>query len=84
VVLACPHTADTHHLLDTRRLGLLPRGAGVINVAHGGLIDQAALAAALAGGQVGSAYLDVFESDPLPAASPLRSLPNVLFGTPPA
>ena len=79
LVPACPHTAETHHLLDARRLALLPRGAGVINVAHGGLIDEAALIEALQSGQVGSACLDVFEHASLPADSPLRALSNVLL-----
>jgi phosphoglycerate dehydrogenase-like enzyme len=79
LVLACPHTPDTHHLLGARRLGLLARGAGVINVAHGGLIDEAALIEALQSGQVGGAYLTAFEREPLPAESPLRALTNVLL-----
>lgn len=82
LVLACPHGAQTHHLIDARMLGCLPRGAGVINVAHGGLIDEAALIAALTDGHVGSAWLDVFECEPLPSASLLRTLPNVML--PPA
>ena len=81
LVLACPHTPDTHHLLDARRLGLLARGAGVINVAHGGLIDEAALVGALQSGQVGSAYLTVFEHESLPAESQLRALTNVLLSS---
>jgi D-2-hydroxyacid dehydrogenase (NADP+) len=79
LVLACPHTPDTHHLLDARRLALLKRGAGVINVVAGGLIDEMALVGALKSGQVGSAYLAVFEQEPLPANSPLRALTNVLL-----
>jgi phosphoglycerate dehydrogenase-like enzyme len=79
LVLACPHTPETHHLLDARALALLPRGAGVINVAHGGLIDEAALIEALQSGCVGSTWLDAVERDPLPADSPLRTLSNVLL-----
>ena len=79
VVPACPYLPETHHLLDARALALLPRGAGVINVAHSGLVDEAALIAALQSGQLGSAYLDVFENEPLAPDSPLRSLPNVLL-----
>jgi phosphoglycerate dehydrogenase-like enzyme len=58
---------------------LLARGAGVINVAHGGLIDEAALIEALKSGQVGSTYLAVFEREPLSPESPLRALTNVLL-----
>jgi phosphoglycerate dehydrogenase-like enzyme len=79
LVLACPHAPDTHHLLDARRLGLLKRGTGVINVAAGGLIDETALVEALKSGQVGSAYLAVFEHEPLPANSPLQALTNLLL-----
>ena len=81
LVLACPHGAETHHLLDARRLGLLPRGAGVVNAAHAGLIDDAALAAALVDGQFGAAYLDF---GPLAAESPLRGLPNLMLAPLPA
>jgi phosphoglycerate dehydrogenase-like enzyme len=79
LVLACPHTPQTHHLLDAHTLALLPRGAGVINVAHGGLIDEAALIEALESGKVGSAWLEVFEYEPLAAQSPLRTLPNLML-----
>ncbi len=76
LVLACPHTAETSHLIDARRLGLLPRGAGLVNTAHAGLIDHAALAAALTAGGIGGAYLDV---GPLAADSPLRGRPGLLL-----
>lgn len=78
VVLACPHTPETHRLMNAARLARLPRGARLINVACGALVEEAALAAALASGQLGGAYLDVFEREPLPADSPLWALPNVL------
>jgi D-3-phosphoglycerate dehydrogenase len=51
----------------------------VINVAHGGLIDEAALIEALESGKVGSAWLEVFEYEPLAAQSPLRTLPNLML-----
>lgn len=78
VVLACPHTAETHHVLNTRTLALLPPGACIVNVARGGLIEEPALIEALAAGRLGGAYLDVFETEPLPAHSPLWALPNVI------
>jgi phosphoglycerate dehydrogenase-like enzyme len=81
LVLACPHSAETDQLLDARRLGLLPRGAGVVNAAHAGLIDDAALAAALVDGQIGAAYLDF---GPLATDSPLRGQPNLLLASPAA
>lgn len=78
VSLHLPLTPATHHLLDAARLDLLPAGAVVVNVARGGLIDEAALAERLRDGRLAGAGLDVFESEPLPAASPLHDLDAVL------
>jgi glyoxylate reductase len=78
ITLHAPATAETHHLLDARRLGLLPAHAIVINTARGTLIDEAALVAALANGRLGGAGLDVFEFEP--ALHPgLRDLPQVVL-----
>ncbi|MEQ9811975.1 MAG: NAD(P)-dependent oxidoreductase [Azospirillaceae bacterium] len=79
LVLAVPLTPETRGLMDARRLALLPRGAIVVNVGRGGLIDTEALLAALRSGQVGAAGLDVFEQEPLPEAHPLWSEPNVIL-----
>jgi D-2-hydroxyacid dehydrogenase (NADP+) len=78
LVLALPLAAETRHLLDARRLALLPRGARVINVGRGALVDEAALAAALESGHVAGAGLDVFEVEPLPPESPLWEHPRVV------
>ena len=78
VVLACPLTDATRHLLNAGNLALLPQGAFVINVARGGCVDEGALIAALKSGHLGGAYLDVFEKEPLAADSPLWDLPNVI------
>ena len=78
MVLACPYTKETHHLLNTETLALLPKGARVINVARGGVADEPALTAALASGRLGGAYLNVFEKEPLPADSPLWDMPDVI------
>ena len=56
-----------------------PRGAWVANIARGGLIDKAALIAALKSGHLGGAYLDVTDPEPLPPESELWSLPNVIL-----
>lgn len=79
VVLAAPLTPHTHHVLDRSRIERLRRGAVVINVGRGALIDEEALVVALTRGGLGGAVLDVFETEPLPAASPLWSLPNVVI-----
>lgn len=79
LVLACPLTAQTHHLLDGRRLGLLLPSAVVVNIARGPVVDQSALVAALQAGELAGAALDVTDPEPLPADSPLWDLPGVLI-----
>jgi lactate dehydrogenase-like 2-hydroxyacid dehydrogenase len=76
--LHAPSTPETRHLLDARRLALLPRGAIVVNSARGDLVDDEALIAALRSGQVGAAGLDVFQGEP--AVNPAyRTLPNTFL-----
>ena len=79
--LHCPLTAETRHLIDAAALALLPAGALLINTARGGLIDEAALGAALDTGRIAGAALDVFEQEPPPADHPLRRHERV-FATP--
>src|SRR3954465_2768895 len=79
ISLHTPLTPETRHLLDATRLQKMRRGVRIINCARGGLIDESALAAAVQQGQVAVAALDVFESEPLPADSPLRNQPNVVL-----
>ena len=78
LVLSCPYTNETHHLVNAKALAALPRGAGIVNIARGGLIEEPALIDALRSGEIGGAYLDVFEQEPLPTSSPLWDLPNVI------
>jgi phosphoglycerate dehydrogenase-like enzyme len=78
VVLACPLTRETHHLINERSLAALPAGARIINIARGSVVDERALVAALRAGHIGGAYLDVFEQEPLPVDSPLWDMPNVI------
>jgi phosphoglycerate dehydrogenase-like enzyme len=78
LVLACPLTETTRGLVDASALALLPRGARIVNVARGEVVDEAAMAQALARGHLGGAWLDVFHHEPLDPASPLWDLPNVI------
>ena len=79
VVLAAALTNESRHMLDQRRLGILPDGAYLINVARGGLIDFDALSNELRSGRL-SAALDVTDPlEPLPVDHELRRLPNVLL-----
>jgi glyoxylate/hydroxypyruvate reductase A len=79
LVLIAPHTDATEGMLGAAQLALLPRGAVLINIGRGSLVDEAALVAALREGRLGGAALDVFEVEPLPPESPLWTLPNVLI-----
>ena len=78
VVIAAPLTADTNLLLDADAIAKIKPGAIVVNIARGQLLDEEALARALAAGRLGGAVLDVFTIEPLPAQSPFWSLPNVI------
>ena len=78
LIIACPLTAETRGLVDAERIARLPKGARVINIARGEVVDEPALIAALGSGHLGGAYLDVFEKEPLPADSPLWDMPTVL------
>src|SRR6266536_1431836 len=79
ISLHTPLTAETRHILDVARLQKTKRGVRIINCARGGLIDEAALVQALQDLHVAGAALDVFEIEPLPADSPLRSAPNLVL-----
>jgi phosphoglycerate dehydrogenase-like enzyme len=79
LLLACPLSEATRGLVDTAALARLPRGAMLVNVARGEVVDEPALIEALQRGHLGGAFLDVFHHEPLPATSPLWALPNVMI-----
>ncbi len=78
LVLALPLTEQTRHLLDARALGRMKSEAVLVNVGRGALVDESALARALAERSLAGAALDVFEVEPLPPESPLWTLPNLI------
>lgn len=78
VSLHAPANAQTRHLLDRRRLALIPDGGVLVNTARGSLVDTDALVAELATGRI-SAVLDVTDPEPLPSDSPLFDLPNAFL-----
>ncbi|MCY0386398.1 glyoxylate/hydroxypyruvate reductase A [Robbsia sp. Bb-Pol-6] len=73
-----PDTDETRGIVDASLLARLPHGAAIVNAGRGSQLDPAALLAALDTGQVGSAMLDVFDVEPLPANHPLWRHPNVI------
>lgn len=79
LVVALPLTPDTDNLLHRERLALLPAGAYFYNIARGKVVDEVALSELLKSGHLAGAGLDVFVDEPLPAASPLWSMANVLI-----
>ena len=78
VVLTLPLTAETQHIIREAELRVMKPNAFIINVGRGGLIDEDALVRALQEKRIGGAGLDVFAKEPLPQASPLWELPNVI------
>ena len=78
VVLTLPLTTETTSLFDASRLARMKPGAILHNVGRGGLVDEAALIHALQTHHLGGAALDVFAQEPLPTASPLWDMPNVI------
>jgi len=81
LVFTCALNKHNRHMLNAEVLAGTQHGVRIVNVARGPLIDEAALIASLQSGHVHSAALDVFENEPLPSDSPLRSMDRCIFGS---
>jgi D-3-phosphoglycerate dehydrogenase len=78
VVICCPLTPDTFHLIDAQKLALMKRSSYLINTARGRIVDEHALLTFLNDGRIAGAALDVLETEPPALESPLRSMENVI------
>jgi (S)-sulfolactate dehydrogenase len=79
VSLHVPLDASTRNLIDARRLAMMKRDAILINTSRGGIVDEAAVGAALRANRLGGAALDVFQHEPLAGSSPLADCPHLLL-----
>ena len=78
VVMAATYEADTHQMMSAEMIGAMKPTASFINIGRGGLVDEEALVAALQGGRIAGAGLDVTMIEPLPPGHALYNLPNVI------
>ncbi|MDP2411842.1 MAG: D-2-hydroxyacid dehydrogenase [Pseudolabrys sp.] len=79
LIVLVPLSAQTRHMIDGDVLGAMKPTGILINLARGPVVDEKALVQALQDGRIGGAALDVFETEPLPAESPLWDMPNVII-----
>src|SRR6478672_2267860 len=79
ITVHTPLSQQTRGMIGARELDAMKPGVHLLNVARGGIIDEAALAQALASAKVAGAAIDVFATEPMPADSPLRSAPNTVL-----
>ncbi len=79
LLLCCPHTPETEGLISAAQIAQLPKGAVIINVARGAVMDYPAMTEALHDGHLRGASLDVFATEPLPADDPLWDMSNVII-----
>src|ERR1700730_17687989 len=78
LVICVPHTPETEGMIGRKEIAALPKGAVIINVSRGQVMDEQAMIDALKSRQLAGASLDVFAKEPLPIESPLWSMPNVI------
>jgi phosphoglycerate dehydrogenase-like enzyme len=79
IVIACPKTPETYHLVGAPELAAMKPSAVLVNVGRGTVVEEGALIRALQEGRLAGAVLDVFENEPLASESPLWDLPQVLI-----
>lgn len=79
VTIHCPKSGETVGLIGRAELAAMKKGAFLVNTARGGIVDEGALHAALTGGQLAGAALDVFDREPVDPANPLLKLPNTIY-----
>jgi phosphoglycerate dehydrogenase-like enzyme len=79
LVIITPHTPETEKMMGEKQLNMLPKGAILINIGRGAVIDESALINVLRSGHLGGAGLDVFEVEPLPESSLLWEMDNVII-----
>jgi (S)-sulfolactate dehydrogenase len=79
ISLHVPLVDATRNMFNAERIAAMKPGAILINTARGGIIDEAALAAALRSGHLGGAAIDVFATEPLPAAAAFAGCPNLIL-----
>ncbi|MBA3871242.1 MAG: D-2-hydroxyacid dehydrogenase [Anaerolineae bacterium] len=79
LLLCCPHTPETEGLIGAEEIAQLPKGAVIINIARGAVMDYPAMTAALQNGHLRGAALDVFATEPLPSNDPLWGMSNVII-----
>jgi D-3-phosphoglycerate dehydrogenase len=79
VTIHCPKTPETIGMINAGRIARMKPTAFLVNTARGGIIDEPALHAALTGGKIAGAGLDVFEREPTPVENPLLRAPNTIF-----
>ena len=77
IILAVPSTPETRHMIGAAEFAAMKKGAAIINIARGAVIDQNAMITALQNGSLGHAFLDVTDPEPLPADNPLWAMDNV-------